>query len=120
MQTMASGFSGSGGGTYGGNIGGANDSDVEGDATGTPDAPGGWTMVGEEGPEIVDLPAGAAVTANSAMRSGSNTPIVVHIDAKGAELGVDEKISRAITAAAPQLIGRAVVESAEAQRRSPH
>jgi hypothetical protein len=121
MQAALAGGGGyGGGGTYGGNIGGVDDSDVEGYATGTPDAPGGWAMVGEDGPELVDLPAGAAVTANSAMRSGSNTPIVVHIDAKGAELGVEEKISRAITAAAPQLIGRAVVEAAEAQRRSPH
>jgi hypothetical protein len=87
-------------------------------AEGTDFAPGGLSLVGENGPELVNLPTGASVTPNSALRGGGN--VVIYIDAKGAELGVEEKIARAISASAPQMIMRAVVEAAEAQRRSPH
>ena len=43
----------------------------------------------------------------------------VNIDAKGGEIGVEQKIARAISASAPQLIMRAVVEASELQKRSP-
>ena len=38
-------------------------------AAGTDDAPGGLSLVGEKGPELVDLPGGAGVTPNNVLRS---------------------------------------------------
>jgi hypothetical protein len=87
-------------------------------ASGTDYAPGGMSLVGEEGPELVNLPTGASVTPNSMLRSGGIT-FHNHIDARGGEIGVEEKISRALTAAAPQIIMRAVVASSEVAKRTP-
>jgi hypothetical protein len=41
---------------------------IPGFASGTNFAPGGWAMVGERGPEIVNLPRGARVTPNHELR----------------------------------------------------
>ena len=76
--------------------------------------------VGEEGPELVNLPRGSSVTPNSAFRSGHTINLNMPIDARGGEIGVEEKIARALSASAPQLIMQAVVEAAEVQRRTPH
>ena len=38
-------------------------------ATGTDDAPGGLSLVGEKGPELVNLPGGAGVTPNNVLSS---------------------------------------------------
>lgn len=47
-------------------------------ANGTSFAPGGWSIVGERGPELVDLPRGARVTPNNDLRGmgGSIAQIV--------------------------------------------
>jgi hypothetical protein len=42
----------------------------------------------------------------------------VNTDAKGAEIGVEEKIARALNASLPQMVMRAIVETNELQRRS--
>ena len=86
-------------------------------ASGTDFAPGGMSLVGENGPEMVNLPTGASVTPNSALRGSLTNHF--HIDAKGAEIGVEAKIARALSAAAPQMIMRAVVEASEIQKRTP-
>jgi hypothetical protein len=86
-------------------------------ASGSDYTPGGMALVGEEGPEMVNLPTGSSVTPNSQLRSSSPS-IHLHIDAKGAEIGVEEKIARAISASAPQMIMRAVTASSEVQKRS--
>ena len=86
-------------------------------ASGTDFAPGGLSLVGENGPELVNLPTGASVTPNSTLRNLVPN-VQIHIDAKGAEIGVEEKISRAISETAPQIIMRAVVEAQQVQQRS--
>ena len=85
-------------------------------AGGTDFAPGGLSLVGENGPELVNLPSGASVTPNSMLRGGHT--FVANIDAKGAEIGVEAKIARALEEAGPRFIMQAVVESSEAQRRT--
>jgi phage-related minor tail protein len=85
-------------------------------ATGTDFAPGGLSLVGEEGPELVNLPTGAAVTPNSALRGMPG--VTVHIDARGGEIGVEDKIARALSASMPHMVARAVVEASELQKRS--
>lgn len=60
---------------------------------------GGLTMVGERGPELVNLPSGSYVTPNTKMPEygggGTNT---FHIDARGAQQGVGEEIKAALAA----------------------
>jgi len=57
-------------------LAGALGLEVPGFARGTNFAPGGWSIVGEEGPELVDLPRGSKVIANNqignAMRNIGN------------------------------------------------
>ncbi|WP_271673182.1 hypothetical protein [Bradyrhizobium sp. CCBAU 51627] len=55
-------------------------------ADGTDNAPGGWSIVGEKGPELVNLPKGSQVLPNGVMPGGSvNAPVNVTIDARGAD-----------------------------------
>lgn len=58
-------------------------------AGGTRSAPGGLALVGEQGPEIVNLPRGAEVIPNhelpSMMGGGISVPISIAIDATGAD-----------------------------------
>jgi hypothetical protein len=114
---FASWFGGSGG--AGGGAGAAAADTPGMFASGTDYAPGGMAWVGEEGPELVNLPTGASVTPNSALR-GANITLHMPIDARGGEIGVEEKIARALERSAPQLITRAVVAASEVQRRTPH
>ncbi|HEV3511988.1 MAG TPA: hypothetical protein VGS05_09820 [Candidatus Sulfotelmatobacter sp.] len=93
---------------------------VPGYAAGTDFAPGGLAWVGEQGPELMNVPAGASITPSSMLRSGAMPAVNLNIDAKGGEIGVEEKIARAVSAALPHAVMRAVVESAEVQRRTPH
>lgn len=86
-------------------------------AAGTDNAQGGMAWVGENGPELMNVPAGASITPNNALRAGHQ--VHINIDAKGAEIGVEEKIARAISVSAPQMIMRAVVEASEARHRTP-
>jgi hypothetical protein len=112
------GFFGIGGGGGGGGVNDVADTGGYGeDAAGSDYTPGGMTLVGEEGPELLNLPTGSSVTPNSQLRMGQVNN-VFHIDAKGSEIGVEEKISRALQASAPQMIMRAVAASSEVQKRS--
>lgn len=134
ISSLLNPLSGTFGGIFGGGAGGAGaaaagdwgsvsgvlaDAGIAGFASGTDSAPGGMAWVGEQGPELLNLPAGTSVTPMGSLRSGINLG-GIHIDAKGAEIGVEEKIARALSAALPQMVMRAVVESSEVQRRTPH
>ncbi len=89
-------------------------------ASGTDSAPGGLAWVGENGPELMNVPAGASITPTNAITAALKSPsVAIHIDARGGEIGVEEKIARAISASAPQLIMRAVAEASEVRRRTP-
>jgi lambda family phage tail tape measure protein len=84
--------------------------------------PGSSYVVGEQGPEplSVDQSGRSFISPHSSLSSsgGSRGDMHVYIDAKGAELGVEEKIVRALTAAKPRFIGEAVANFSEIQRRS--
>jgi hypothetical protein len=114
--------SGAGGGPIGGG-GAANvgsilaDSGITGFASGTDYAPGGMAWVGENGPELVNLPTGASVTPAGATRGGAGGA-VFHIDARGGEIGVEDKIVRALSQWTPHVVMRAVVEASEVAKRS--
>jgi len=71
---------------------------IPGFANGTNFAPGGLALVGERGPEVVNLPRGSQVTPNGALGKGvgASLNVTYHIDAKGAEIGVEQKILAAI------------------------
>jgi hypothetical protein len=85
-------------------------------AGGTDYAPGGLSWVGENGPELLNLPTGSSVTPASMLRGGG-APII-NIDARGAELGVEDKIARALAEWTPHVVTRSVAEASEVQRRS--
>lgn len=88
-------FGSGGGGLIGALLGGI----LPGFAQGTLNAPGGWAMVGEKGPELVNLPRGSRVIPNYQLRtpqaprlspsdsSASSTTYapVYQIDARGAD-----------------------------------
>ena len=70
-----------GGGSSGGGSG--RGGGVAQNATGTPFFSGGWTTVGEHGPELMRLPAGTQIQSNqssSNFQSGGGRPISIHID----------------------------------------
>ncbi|MGY3358470.1 hypothetical protein ACVWZK_005133 [Bradyrhizobium sp. GM0.4] len=53
-------------------------------------APGGMSLVGENGPELVNLPRGSQVVPNDVLRSGGGGTTVApvyNIDARGADSG---------------------------------
>lgn len=85
-------------------------------ASGIDNAPGGLSLVGENGPELVNLPGGSSVIPNSALRRNVTAPI--YIDARGAQMGVADQIAASWRENGPALITRAVIEAEEVRRRS--
>lgn len=69
-------------------------------------------------PELLNLPGGSSVTPSAAVHGGGGDQHF-YIDAKGAEIGVEEKIVRALAAAKPRFIGEALANFSEVQRRTP-
>jgi hypothetical protein len=69
-------------------------------ASGTQFAPGGLSLVGERGPEMVNLPAGAQVIPNHRLQPGATQ---IHVDARGASdpAAVEAAALRAFRAIAP-------------------
>ncbi|MCK1684241.1 hypothetical protein IVA87_33865 [Bradyrhizobium sp. 147] len=67
-------------------------------AGGTDYAPGGPAIVGENGPEIVNLPRGAQVIPNDIARqmggNGVSVPINITMDARGADNAAEARINR--------------------------
>jgi lambda family phage tail tape measure protein len=58
-------------------------------ASGTNSAPGGWSIVGENGPELVNLPRGAQVVPNEVLRAQGAAQTfspVYNIDARGSQM----------------------------------
>lgn len=85
---------------------------LPGFATGTPYAPGGLAMVGERGPELVNLPRGSQVlNANQtrgAMGGGSNITFAPQIDARGADVGAVQRLEQAMMKAQAEFESRAI------------
>jgi len=93
-----SGFGSSGGSASGGKVGlfataakfGAKLFGIPGFASGTSYAPGGLAMVGERGPELVNLPRGSRVhTAGSTAAMGATVVQHFHVNAAGSILAAD-------------------------------
>lgn len=68
-----------GGGTSGG--GGKQN------ATGTSFSSGGWSTVGEHGPELMKLPTGTKILPNSSLSNGMSAPVYVPASAGGGSRG---------------------------------
>jgi hypothetical protein len=56
---------------------------IPGFADGTTGFGGGLALVGERGPELVNLPGGSTVTPNGKMPSFGGGPLSIHVDARG-------------------------------------
>jgi len=60
---------------------------ISGHAAGTDSSPGGWHMIGENGPELMNVPKGAQILPNGQMPGGTSihAPVTIQIDATGAD-----------------------------------
>ncbi len=95
FKALIGGMFGGGGGLLGGLI--------PGYANGTSFAPGGLAMVGERGPELVNLPRGSQVIPNSALRDGGGH---ISVDVR---LGVENgNIVPLVTQVSGQVAGQAI------------
>jgi molecular chaperone GrpE (heat shock protein) len=65
---------------FGNLLGGGSGFKIPGFANGTNFAPGGLALVGERGPELVNLPRGSQVIPNSQLREGGGGQVVVVIE----------------------------------------
>lgn len=115
-NTAALSAAGASGAAGGAGLSSLFDAGIPAFAAGTDNAPGGLAMVGENGPELVNLPGGSSVIPNSAMRRSVTAPI--YIDARGAQMGVADQIAASWRENGPALITRAVIEAEEVRRRS--
>jgi len=73
-------------------------------AQGTDFHPGGLAIVGEDGPELLNLPRGSQVVPNSQMGSVGGVVVNVSIDARGATSGVGDEIAKKLRQMLPQAI----------------
>lgn len=95
------------GGTPGTASGGyQNSPDVGGNAAGTDYWGGGLTWVGEEGPELVDLPAGSSIYSNQESMSFGGNTYQITVDARGSNTS-----AREIRAAVKQALDEAAREA---------
>lgn len=95
-------------------------SSIPGFATGTSYAPGGLAMVGERGPELVNLPRGSQVIANhnlGKMGGGSNVTFAPVIDARGADAAAVARIEAALAKAQAEFQNRVISTVQTAQKR---
>lgn len=107
-----------------GNMGDAGDAlkliKVPGFAGGTMSAPGGVALVGERGPELVNLPRGSQVIPNHKLgRSGGGSPISISVDARGSSdpAAVRAQVQQGILEAAPAIIAAAESRTVAGLRR---
>lgn len=84
-------------------------------ARGTNSWRGGWTVVGEEGPELVNLPAGSRIHSASQSAQMEAGGVSIAIDARGAQVGVAEQVRIELMRMLPQ-IQRAAVASVQGAR----
>jgi len=93
---------------------------MPGFANGTSYAPGGMALVGERGPELVNLPRGSQVIPNHKIGgvSGGN-PISISVDARGASdpAAVRAQVQQGILEAAPAIIAAAESRTRAGMRR---
>jgi hypothetical protein len=93
---------------------------MPGFANGTSYAPGGMALVGERGPELVNLPRGSQVIPNHKLgRSGGGSPINISVDARGSNdpAAVRAQVQQGILEAAPAIIAAAESRTIAGLRR---
>lgn len=78
-------------------------------ANGTNNAPGGMAIVGERGPELVNLPRGAQVIPNHKMGQAGGGGMVINVDARGSSdpAAVRAQVQQGILEAAPAIVAAA-------------
>jgi len=106
------------GGNAGSGILGAIGGAIGANANGTTNWRGGLTMVGERGPELVNLPRGSQVVdaQTTASRMGGGGDVVQHFNFNLAANG-DESVRRIVAQAAPQIVEAAKSGVLDARRR---
>lgn len=90
---------------------------IPGFANGTDFAPGGLSLVGERGPELVNLPRGAGVMTNRELRSLGGTSVKV-IPSPYFDVVVDGRITRSAPAVANAGAAQAQTQAAKSARRT--
>lgn len=94
---------------------------MPGFANGTSYAPGGMALVGERGPELVNLPRGSQVIPNHKIGglSGGGSNISVNVDARGSNdpAAVRAQVQQGILEAAPAIIAAAEARTMAGIRR---
>ena len=104
----------------GGNIFGTLFGGIAKAATGTEYSQGGMTLVGERGPELVNLPRGSQVyTAHQTqgMMGGVNITFAPTIDARGADQGAVARIERSLAQTKAELPAVAVQAVMKARKQ---
>jgi hypothetical protein len=87
---------------------------IAGFASGTNNAPGGMAMVGEDGPELVNLPRGAQVIPNNVVKNmgGGDINVTLSMDLTG--VNGEESMARIAAQAANRALRHAVAISSAA------
>jgi hypothetical protein len=89
-------------------------------AGGTDYAPGGMALVGEQGPELVNLPRGSQVIPNDVARNmagGSvSAPVVFNVDNRGASVDAVARMGQIMTQMQAELPSRIVATIQQARR----
>jgi phage-related tail protein len=93
---------------------------IPGFASGTDNAPGGLSWVGENGPELMNVPKGSQIIPSSVSRQitgGGSTTVQYNIDASGADSGTVARIQTVLAqhARAIGAQGRALTSSQRLQ-----
>jgi hypothetical protein len=93
---------------------------ISGFASGTSSAPGGLAMVGERGPELVNLPRGSQVIPNDVLRRGAGgTGAITYapaIDARGASVEAVARLAQIIEQDRAMFASRTVATIQQARR----
>lgn len=124
LSGILGGLFGGGGGSAGPILGGPG-GHVPGFASGTNSAPGGLAVVGERGPELMNVPRGAQIFSNdnsrrllSADGGGSvNAPVTISIDARGADAAGLARVSSQLAQLKAELPHRVVAVVNDAKRK---
>lgn len=92
---------------------------LPGFANGTVNAPGGMALVGERGPEIVNLPRGSQVIPAHRSKNMAGGGVTVNVDARGSAdpAAVRAQVQQGIMEAAPALIAAAEQRTMANMRR---
>jgi hypothetical protein len=103
-------------------IGGSPPTTISSFASGTAFAPGGLALVGERGPELVNLPRGSKVypaDQTERMLRGGEVAVRVYVDQGGNWQAAVEQVAGSVVArVAPQIVGRSVQAVGRLNRES--